>query len=299
MKMRLLVCSIVICLSVVAVCLLVSLSGREYPSDVRRLSARKESGQSGLVPADDNQARDAETNATDGVGRALYVLSDEIYQEAHVMLSQVAQQAKAESLQAKADRATEERYQDLVRQSQVIRGTLKLPQPGGNGLPFQMSIRSVKTTIPVVVSHGNFASPKLAPDVYKLVLYETEKTPGMRFENIEVELNMPLEPLVIEPQNSSIKLWVVDPHGQPVGGAYTTVCKAAGTGVDHNLVTFKTGHSNRDGLFLASGLADGTYVVSAKKDDRQVRRPIMLRREHALEYELKLAVAEAKVAGGP
>ena len=195
---------------------------------------------------------------------------------------------KSKSQQNKKEEIARKKIQELVQQPQVIHGAVKLPELIENSIPFQMAVRSKHAVVPVIVSKGGFASPKLSPGSYKLILYQTDKTPGMRIEGIKVTEDVPINKVAFTPQNSIITLVVKDEIGKVVSGANVTVCKVGSTGTNKNLVTFMTGQTDEEGRFTAKGMADGRYAVSAEFEDRKIRRPLDLEVDKDIVFDLEI-----------
>ena len=85
----------------------------------------------------------------------------DVFQDAHAVLSEIMKIEKSKSQQNKKEEIARKKIQELVQQPQVIHGAVKLPELIENSIPFQMAVRSKHAVVPVIVSKGGFASPKL------------------------------------------------------------------------------------------------------------------------------------------
>lgn len=157
-----------------------------------------------------------------------------------------------------------ERLVEIAGQTpQMVHGRVSLP----NGLGDEPKVVRIMGAGGMgakmaVTDSGRFAFPAVPPGRYEVTLYETNESPGIRLEEIEVTEGNILDSIDLQAGSGTIELLVQSNQG-PVQGANVTIGKAVG-GALPNLYTYRRGVTDRNGRYIAEDLVDGEYVVAAE-----------------------------------
>ena len=192
-----------------------------------------------------------------------------------------------------AQRQTTDRYRNARGRPQVVYGRIAMPAKILKA-PLLMRLRIDKKPggVPIAVDEeGRFAFTAVAPGKHDVVLYETPSTPGMRHEAVIVEEGKSVDELVLPCGQCSAIVRLTDDDGHEVSGAKVIVGKRVGqSGTYPNTFTWRTGITDEHGLFTASDLLDGEYVVTCQLESKSISRVITLREGVTSECPIRIGM---------